>query len=78
MVEQNSQDSTDSQTFSARLGHWLVRRRLVFFPLGLLLFGVAWPMSQRLEFDRSIESLYAEGDPYLQEYLESKVVVRRG
>ncbi len=72
MAEQNAPGSTNSPTFSGRLGSFLVVRRLVFFPLGLVLFAAAWPISQRLEFDRSIESLYAEGDPYLQEYLESK------
>ncbi len=72
MSQHNLQDSTVHQKLSSRLGNWLVRRRLMFFPLGLLLFGLAWPISQRLEFDRSIESLYAEGDPHLREYLESK------
>jgi len=51
--------------------------QLVWARFGLLLaVGVlavlAWPVSQRLAFDQSIESLYAEEDPHLEDYLESK------
>ncbi len=56
------------------LGAFLVRLRWYGLPLALLLFLVAWPISARLTFDRSIESLYAEHDPQLQNYLESKAL----
>ncbi|HUG90382.1 MAG TPA: hypothetical protein VML55_06095 [Planctomycetaceae bacterium] len=41
-----------------RLVDWLIRGRYVLFPAVLVLLAAAWPVSQRLEYDRSIESLY--------------------
>ena len=61
-----------TSTRSGRIGLLLVQWRRVFFPLSLVLFLIAWPVSEQLTFDRSIESLYAPDDPYLVDYLESK------
>jgi predicted RND superfamily exporter protein len=51
-----------------------VRWRRWLLPAALVLFLIAWPLSRRLTFDRSIESLYAVGDPQLLDYLESKAL----
>ena len=40
--------------------------------MALLLTVVAWPISQKLAFDQSIESLYAEADPHLRDFLHSR------
>ncbi len=55
-------------------GSAVVRGRWVFLPFAILLFACAWPISTRLTFDRSIESLYAADDPHLENYLESKAL----
>ncbi|HUG90961.1 MAG TPA: MMPL family transporter [Planctomycetaceae bacterium] len=55
-----------------RLVDWLIRGRYVLFPAVLVLLAAAWPASQRLEYDRSIESLYTADDPRLAAYRDSK------
>lgn len=50
----------------------LIRRRWVLLIAALVLTVVAWPVSRKLEFDQSIESLYAPTNPHLQSYLRSK------
>jgi len=50
----------------------MLRRPGWMLVAAILLTGLAiWP-SQRLSFDNSIESLYAENDPWLREYRQSK------
>ncbi|MBW3539692.1 MAG: MMPL family transporter [Planctomycetes bacterium] len=56
----------------ARLVDALIDYRLVLFPLALVLTAAAWPISQRLDYDRSIESLYASDAPVLKAYRRSK------
>ncbi len=51
---------------------WLIRWRLLLLGLALLATVAAWPVSRRLAFDQSIESLYAETDPHLLDFLESR------
>ena len=55
-------------TFGSRLLHW----RYQLLVLVLIISAIAWPISRRLEFDQSIESLYAENDPHLLTYQKSK------
>ncbi len=55
-----------------RLTGFLIRYRLFLLPGVFLLTLSAWPFAAQLSFDQSIESLYAEDDPYLGDYLESK------
>jgi uncharacterized protein len=55
-----------------RLVDWLIRGRYVLLPAVLVLLVLAWPVSERLEYDRSIESLYMPDDPRLAAYQESK------
>ena len=50
----------------------LVQMRFGLLAVVVILTALAWPVSQRLAFDQSIESLYAEEDPHLEDYLESK------
>lgn len=59
-------------TLLERLVELLVRWRFVLLAVVILLTALAWPVSQRLAFDQSIESLYSEEDPHLADYLESK------
>lgn len=55
-----------------RLVARIVRYHWLLFPLALILTLAAWPISERLTFDQSIESLYADDDPHLNDYLFSK------
>lgn len=52
----------------------LVRWRFLYALLGLIILAVCYPVSQRLEFDRRIESLFAPDDPDLASYKELKSV----
>lgn len=72
MPEPSLLHNNSSPTLAARLPSILVRGRWVLLPLTLLLFVLAWPLSQQLKYDRSIETLYADDDPQLLNYLESK------
>lgn len=50
----------------------LLRWRLVVLPVVAILFLFSLPIAARLEFDQSIESLYAEDDEYFSAYDRSK------
>lgn len=51
----------------------LTRFRLFILPAALLMTVLVWPIADRLEFDQSIESLYADNDPHLEAYKASAV-----
>ena len=72
MVDSVPHPIADIPSKPGRLAEWLVHRRLLLLPLTFLLFAVSWPVSKKLNFDRSIESLYATDDPHLEDYRESK------
>jgi predicted RND superfamily exporter protein len=55
-----------------RLTDSLIRYRTGFLAAAVLVTGLALPVANRLAFDQSIESLYAENDPQLRKYLVSK------
>lgn len=55
-----------------RVARFLVRARWFLLPCALVLVALAWPVSQRLEFEQSIEALYRRDDPALRDFLESK------
>jgi predicted RND superfamily exporter protein len=55
-----------------RLTDSLIRYRTGFLAAAVLVTGLALPIANRLAFDQSIESLYAENDPQLRKYLVSK------
>eukprot|EP00913_Durusdinium_trenchii_P028311 g26539.t1 len=61
-----------TETAIQKLVNLLIRYRFVLLPLGLVLLVAGWPVSQKLEFDQSIESLYAADDPQLTNFRESK------
>jgi len=50
----------------------LLRWRMLVLPVVAILFVIALPIAARLEFDQSIESLYAEDDEYFSAYDRSK------
>lgn len=51
----------------------LIRQRLPLFLLAVILAGAAvWPAVFQLEFDRSIENMFAADDPILVDYLRLK------
>lgn len=50
----------------------LLRWRLIVLPVVAILFVLSLPIAARLEFDQSIESLYAEDDEYFSAYDRSK------
>src|SRR5712691_1319392 len=50
----------------------LIRWRWGLLGLALLATLAAWPVSRKLAFDQSLESLYAEEDPHLRRFLASR------
>ncbi|MEQ1829727.1 MAG: MMPL family transporter [Pirellula sp.] len=52
----------------------MIGRRAVFFALALVLFVAAWPASQRLTLDRSLNHMFAQDDPIRSDFesLQSK------
>src|SRR5262245_40102309 len=62
--------STDS--WRTRLIDALIRHRLPILLASVAISLLAVFPAARLEFDQSIESLYAADDPHLTNYLESK------
>ena len=54
------------------LADGLIRLRFVLLLLGIVALIAAFPVARRLQFDQSIESLYADDDPHIRDYLESK------
>jgi len=51
---------------------WLMRYRNVLLIVAVASSALAWPIADQLQFDQSIESLYAPDDPHLLDYLQSK------
>ncbi|MEX1232037.1 MAG: MMPL family transporter [Planctomycetaceae bacterium] len=58
----------------ARWADFLIRRPRTLLLITIALIVVAWPISQRLVYQESIESMYAPDDPHLLDYLESKAL----
>ena len=56
----------------SRFVDFLVRRRNLLLCAGLVLTVLSIAPSRRLTFDRAIESLYAPGNPRLEDYVDSK------
>lgn len=50
----------------------LIRWRFVVLLLAVLATAAAWPVSRRLAFEQSIESLYARDNPHLREFQASR------
>ena len=59
-------------TLLTRSVDWLIRGRWWLLSFALIATVAAWPLSRQLAFDQSIESLYAEGDPHLRDFLGSR------
>ncbi|MCC9606371.1 MMPL family transporter [Blastopirellula sp. JC732] len=57
-----------------RLIELLVRFRVVTLILGICLLGISLVIGQSLSFDRSIDNMFASGDPLLAPYLRLKEV----
>jgi uncharacterized protein len=49
----------------------LTRFRLIILPGALIATALVWPIADQLEFDQSVESLYADNDPHLEAYRAS-------
>lgn len=52
------------------VAHWLIASRWVLAGLGAIILAVAWPLSGRLEMDRTIEQMFPADDPTLLAYHE--------
>lgn len=61
-----------NESATRNLVNLLIRYRLVLLPLGVALVAAGYPLAKQLEFDQSIESLYAADDPHLTDFRESK------
>jgi uncharacterized protein len=55
-------------TFTGRLSRWLVDRRWPLLGLGAVIAFVSWFPAQNLQYDRSVENMFAPGDPILAPY----------
>ena len=64
----------NANPFSYYVSVWLVRWRWWLLAIAALLVVVAYPYSQRLSFDRSIENMFAPDDPLLKPYRQLKRV----
>ena len=47
---------------------WLIRWRWPLLALAALLAALSWPAARQLQFDRSIENMFAPDDPLLEPY----------
>lgn len=63
---------TATSTLLTRCVDRLIRGRWWLLGLALLMTVAAWPISRKLAFDQSIESLYAEADPHLRDFMQSR------
>lgn len=59
-------------SFGARLIEFIIRWRLWMLAVAFIFSALAIQPAMRLTFDQSIESLYAENDPRLLDYRQSK------
>ncbi len=62
----------DLSTPSGAPPSWLVRHRRVLIAVALIATACAWQPARQLQLDESIESFYADDDPHLIAYLQSK------
>ena len=52
-------------TNAQKCAEWLLRWRLALLAVGLVAAAVAYPLAGKLEFDQSLENMFAPGDPEL-------------
>jgi predicted RND superfamily exporter protein len=55
-----------------RFVDFLISRRWPLLALGLVATALAWPLANHLQFDRSIENMFAPDDPLLAPYRQLK------
>ena len=72
MSHENLPPSQAVSTLLTRSVDRLIRGRWWLLGLAMLMTIAAWPMSRKLAFDQSIESLYAEADPHLRDFMQSR------
>lgn len=71
-IEHSSDSQPAQPRFLEKIAATVIHLRLVIFAVAVLLTGLAWPVAERLRFDQSIESLYAENDQHFAAYARSK------
>ncbi len=59
-------------TFSNAVAEWIVRTRWIMLLIAAIAAAAAWESSRRVEFDRSIENMFAADDPLLAPYRKLK------
>ncbi len=72
MSHENLPPSQAVSTLLTRSVDRLIRGRWWLLGLAMLMTVAAWPMSRKLAFDQSIESLYAAADPHLRDFMQSR------
>jgi uncharacterized protein len=60
------------KTFAAKIVDLLIARRIPLFVAAVALAGAAFWPAGGIEFDRSVENMFAPGDPLLEPYLKLK------
>ncbi|MAT15398.1 MAG: hypothetical protein CMJ46_09025 [Planctomyces sp.] len=55
-----------------RIVRFLISLRAVLLMCGIALIAIYWPVANRISFDQSIESMYAEENAYLRDYVRSR------
>ncbi len=62
--------ASDHATGRTSAAHWLIAGRWILAILGVIILAGAWPLSGRLEMDRTIEQMFPAYDPTLLAYHE--------
>jgi len=61
-------DVSEDSTVCGRIAGFLVRARWPLFAGALVVAAAAWPISRRLEFDRSIDNMFSPTERILQDF----------
>ena len=61
-----------SPTFAERISRWLISWRWALLAIAVIAAAIAYVPSRQLEFDRSIENMFAPDDPLLAPYEKLK------
>jgi hypothetical protein len=74
-IDNSDQESTEAATHadrssgaSRRLAEWIVRLRWPLLVTALVMAGLAWTPAKFVQYDRSIENMFASDDPLLPPY----------
>ncbi|QDU82122.1 bifunctional preprotein translocase subunit SecD/SecF [Polystyrenella longa] len=68
----SSEQPSHSSSSLDGLVHLLIRLRWILLLTGIALIIIFWPVANRISFDQSIESMYANDNVHLADYVQSR------